>query len=150
MEVFKEEERGGRITMMLGGKVVVVDTELAVDRSDVQNPVLSVTAVKTSFAVPNGTSTPTSSGSTSLDAFLSENISTFLAEAQKDPEEQDPENAARIGGRITDHLRYIMKMDQLALQEGDSGLRWFNNIDALSAEAETFAAKECSVVSKSV
>ncbi|KAI0697255.1 hypothetical protein BC835DRAFT_1270685 [Cytidiella melzeri] len=148
MEAFKEEERDGRITIMLGGKVIVIDMELSVNRLDVQRPVLSVTSVKTSFAVPNGTSSPASSGSTSLDGFLTENLRAFIAEVQRDPEDQDPEKAARIGGRIVDHLTYLMKMDQLALREGDAGLRWFNGCDTLSLECERYSAEECDIVAK--
>ena len=53
MEVFKEEERDGRFTMMLGGKVIVIDMEFAVDRSDVQGLALKVVNIKTNFAGPN-------------------------------------------------------------------------------------------------
>jgi hypothetical protein len=147
MEVFKEE-RDGRITITLGGKVTVIDIELAVDRKDIQNPVLNVTSVKTSFAVPNGTSTANTSGSTSLDGFLADNLSAFLAEVQKKPQEQDPENTARIGMRMTEHFKYLMRMDQHALKEGETGLKWFNGCDMISIETERYAAAEGSVVAK--
>lgn len=38
MEAFREDENGGRLTMMLGGKVVVVDINLTVDRAEPDNP----------------------------------------------------------------------------------------------------------------
>ncbi len=150
MEAFKDEESDGRITIVLGGKVIVIDMSITVDRSDSQNTSFNVTSVKTSFAVPNGTSTPPSSGSTSLDGFLTDILREFTSEIQKSPEQQDPENAARMGMRITDHLKYLMKMDQLALKDGEAGLLWFNGCDILSQGVERFATSESVVVSRSV
>lgn len=148
MEAFAEEERDGRITMMLGGKVIVIDVELAVDRSNPLSPELAVTGIKTSFAVPGDTASSTSSGSTSLDGFLTDGFRAFLTEVHKDLELQDPEQAARIGSRIAESLRYLMQLDQLALQETDNGLKWFNGIDLLSLELERFATSEASAVAK--
>ena len=149
MEAFKDEESGGHITIVLGGKVIVIDMGIMVDRSDTQRPLISVANVKTSFAVPNGTATPPSSGSTSLDALLVDNIRAFVLEAQKKPEDQDPEHAARIGRRVTNHLKYLMKLDQLALKEGEGGLHWFNDSDILSSKVERYAASECAAVARS-
>ena len=63
MEAFKEEERNGRMTVMLGGKVLVIDVDLAIDRTDPEKPTVSVAAVKTSYAIPNvATSSTTQRG----------------------------------------------------------------------------------------
>ncbi|KAI0342145.1 hypothetical protein BDW22DRAFT_1407766 [Trametopsis cervina] len=148
MEAFKEEQRDGRITIMLGGKVIVIDMEFTVERLNASLPLLKVTNVKTSFAVPNGTSAPTSSGSTSLDGLLIRSLTEFLAEVQKDPDVRDPEEAARIGERISDCLKYLMKLDLLALHEGDGGLRWFNSCDLLSLTLENYASLESSAIEK--
>lgn len=143
MEVFKEDGGDGRITIMLGGKVIVIDMELAVDRSNQSEPTVTVASVKTSFAVPNGSSGSPSPGSTSLDGFLTNAVKEFLVEVQNDPEE-----AARMGARFAENLKYLMKLDQLAVQEGDHGLRCFNACDLLALEVERFATTEASVISK--
>jgi len=52
MEGFKEAETNGKITPVVGGKVLVVDIELSEDHSDEAHPKLSVIALKTSYASP--------------------------------------------------------------------------------------------------
>lgn len=145
MEAFKEE-REGHITMMLGGNVIVVDIDIAVDRSVMDNPSMDLSSVKTSYAVSNGAAGSTTAGSASLDGYLNDSLRAFLSEVQKDEELQDPEEAARIGARIADDFRYLMDMDQLAFREAENGLRWFNIMDLLSVEAERFAQKEAESV----
>lgn len=150
MEAFREEERDGHVTLILGGKVIVVDMNLAIDRSDARSPRLSVSGVKTSYAVPNDAASSTTAGSTSLDGFLADTLSEFLDAVQKDEELQDPEEAARIGSRISENLKYLMRLDQMALEEGDTGLRWFNTIDLIALEVERFASEEAALVTKFV
>ncbi|THH00798.1 hypothetical protein EW026_g1786 [Hermanssonia centrifuga] len=149
MEAFKEE-REGHVTMMLGGKVIVVDIDIALDRSVMDNPSMDLSSVKTSYAVPNGAAGSTTAGSASLDGYLNDSLRAFLSEVQKDEELQDPEEAARIGARIADDFRYLMDMDQLAFREAENGLRWFNIMDLLSVEAERFAQKEAESVAGSI
>ena len=58
MEAFKEAETDGNITLILGGKVLVVDIEFSAHRSDRARPKLSVISLKTSYASPiNGAMT---------------------------------------------------------------------------------------------
>ena len=148
MEAFRDES-DGRLTMMLGGKVIVVDINLAVDRSDAEAPKINLISVKTSYAVPNGAGgAPTTAGSISLDGFLADSLRAFLTEIQKDEELQDPEEASRISSRIADDFKYLMDLDQLALREGDQGLRWFNSMDMLAAQAESVASKEAKSVAQ--
>jgi hypothetical protein len=148
MEAFREEERDGHITLILGGKVIVIDMSFAIDRSIPLLPRFSVTSVKTSYAVPNGGAGSTTAGSISLDGFLADSLGAFLIEVQKGEELQDPEQTARIGSRIANTLRYLMRLDQLALNGGDAGLQWFNHTDVLSREAERFASEEANAISR--
>lgn len=150
MEAFREEEKEGHITLILGGKVIVIDINLAVDRSDPLNPRISVTGVKTTYAVPNGSAGSVTAGSTSLDGFLANTLGEFLAEVQKEDELQDPEGAHKTGSRIADGLKYLMMLDKLAEDEGDQGLRWFNNVDLLALEVERFASEEAAAIAKYV
>ena len=50
MEAFKETEANGKITLIIGGKALIVDVELSVDRSNETHPKLSVIVLKTSYA----------------------------------------------------------------------------------------------------
>ena len=150
MEVFKDTENDSKITVTLGGKVIVIDIHLSVDRGKIDEPKISLLDVKTSYAVPNGVSGSTTSGSISLDGFLTDCIRAFLSEIQKDETEQNPEMAACISSRLADDLKYLMSLDQLAFKEGDTGLRWFTGTDMLALQAENVAAREAEIVSRFV
>ena len=151
MESFKEEEREGRMTVVLGGKILVIDIDFTVDRSDLANPRLGVAAVKTSYAVPNGAVGTTMDGSASLDGFIADGLRRYLDEVQKSEDEQDPVHAAHIANYLAEHLQYLMRLDKLALREGDNGLRWFNGMDRLALEiVEPFAVKEAEAVARYV
>lgn len=151
METFKDEVRDGHMTVVLGGKVLVVDIDLSVSRSDPSNPVLGVVNVKTSYAVPNGAASSTTEGSDSLDGFLADSLTAYLAEVYKEENARDALEAERLANEFSRHLKYLMKLDQLALREGDSGLRWFNNIDHLARQVlERLATVEAEVISSYV
>ena len=146
METF-QEQRGGHMTVVLGGKILVIDIDLQVNRAIPDNPILAISALKTSFAVPNGSINSTTDGSTSLDTSLAGTLRAFLCEVQKDEELQDIIVAARHGARFQEHLKYLMSLDKLALREGDRGLRWFNGIDRLAAQfIEPLAIKEADAI----
>ncbi|KZT08418.1 uncharacterized protein LAESUDRAFT_697349 [Laetiporus sulphureus 93-53] len=147
MEAFREEERDGRIMVVLGGKVLVIDIELSVDRSDSDNPKVSLATLKTSYAILNGAATQ--QGSLSLDGFLAMRIGDFLTEVQKEADERDSVEAARLGRLFAEHMMYLMQLDQLATNEGANGLRWFSDMDALALETERFATQEAEVISRS-
>lgn len=140
METFKEAESYGKIPLILGGKVLVVDIELAVDRSDEEHPTLSVIALKTSYASP--VSGATTEGSASMNGFLMDYIREFIVEAHKPLGEQDTKKAGKLIKGFLAYMQYLMKLDGMATQEGDSGLRWFNNIDELALTAEGRAKTE--------
>lgn len=148
METFREQEEAGHMIVVLGGKVLVIDIKFSLDHTNTAIPVLGVTSVKTSYAIPNGAAnTSTTAGSASLDGFLMGCLRRFIVEVQKDEGIQDIMEAARLGSLIAEHMTYLMKEDQLALREGDSGLRWFNEIDRIAADIlEPFAAKEAAKI----
>ena len=151
MEAFKEEEREGRMTVVLGGKVLVIDVDLAINRADPGKPTVNVANVKTSYAVPNGGSVGTTmQGSASLDGLLRNSFGAFLEEVQRaagvDGDGQDGVRAARLGKTCQDHLKYLMMLDHLALAEGDAGLKWFGEVDQLALEVESFATSEAQVI----
>ena len=146
METFKEAGTDGKIALILGGKVLVVDIELAVDRSDETRPKLSVIALKTSYASP--ASGATTEGSVSMNGFLMDHIQEFIVETHKPLGEQDTKKAGKLIREFLAHMRYLMKLDGMASQEGDGGLRWFNNIDVLALTAEGRAKSEAQIVFK--
>lgn len=146
MEAFKEAGSDGKITLILGGKVLVVDIELSVDRSDETRPKLSVIVLKTSYASP--VSGATTEGSASMNGFLMDYIREFIAEAHKPLGEQDMKKAGKQVRGFLAHLEYLMKLDGMATQEGDGGLRWLNSIDTLALTAEGRAKTEAQSIAK--
>ena len=146
METFKEPETGGKITLTLAGKVLVVDIELSVDRSDETRPELSVIALKTSYASP--VSGATTEGSVSMNGFLMDCIRQFIVEAHKPLVGQDTKKAGKLIRGFLVHLQYLMKLDGMATQEGDGGLRWLNNIDVLALTAEGRAKTEAQSIAR--
>ena len=155
MEAFKEDEHDGKITIMLGGKVIVVDITVAVNRTEPDWPKMSLASVKTSYAIPGQAQAQgsqgggtTTGGSISLDGFMTDSLQAFMDEIQKDDELQDPERVARMATRMAEDVKYLMTLDHLALREGDQGLRWFTNMDLLSVHAEKVAYHEAESVAK--
>jgi hypothetical protein len=135
MEIFPhEEDKEGKRTIALGGKILVLDVELNVW------PHAEVIDVRTTFAVPNEGS-QTTEGSTSLGAFLVHVMQSFLLEAKKG-EDADAVTAAKLGQHVQDGLKYLMQLERLALKEGENGIRWFRDIDAVGLMVEGVARME--------
>lgn len=157
METFKEDfERENKMTVVLGGKVLVLDIDFSVDRSDPTKPRIDVKTLKTSYAVQGGTNDGSTSanmeGSASLDALLAGSIREFLIEVQKDLEEQDALEAERLGKVVAEYLKYLMMLDKLAAkkEENGGGIRWFADMDKLGAGVEQFAASEANIIASYV
>lgn len=148
MEAFKEEELQGKLTVVLGGKVLVMDVDFKVSREDPLNPKLDVGGLKTSYASPSGGAT--TEGSISMNGFLANVFKGYLEEVQKPTDEQDVLMAATLGRAFSAHLKYLMKLDLLASQEGDSGIRWFSDIDSLALAIEGHAKAEANIISRCV
>lgn len=155
METFKEDlEREGRMTFVLGGKVLVLDIDLSVDRTlHPGSPRIDVKSLKTSYAIPNGaggsgSATANTEGSASLDVFLATSIGAFLHEVQKDTDLLDAMHAERLGNAVAEQLEYLMMLDKVAAikEEEGGGIRWFVDIDELGAKAEKFASREADVI----
>jgi hypothetical protein len=144
METFKDQETPGVISLILGGKVLVVDVEFAVDA--VQQ-ILSITSVKTSYAIPDSTNTE---GSTSLDGFLADSMRVFVSEVQKADGVRDPLEASRLGFAVLEQLKYLVTLDKLAESKTDGGIRWFVDVDKLCSTLEGFADKEAKAVGKAL
>jgi hypothetical protein len=147
MERYKDETNG-KITLILGGKVLAVDIELSVDRSDEERPQLSVTALKTSYASPASASGPMTEGSVSMNGFLMDYIQEFIVETHKPLGEQDTKKVGKLVRGFLAHMQYLMKLDGLATREGEGGLRWFNNIDTLALTAEGRAKTEAQNIAR--
>jgi hypothetical protein len=155
METFKDDlMRDGEWTVVLGGKVLVVDIDFSFDRaSNPKKPRIHVEKLKTSYAVSNnsvgGSITANTEGSTSLDALLSGSIKAFLEEIQKEPDVQDALEAERLGKVIVGHLKYLMVLDKLATrkEEDGGGIRWFVDADELGVGVEKFAGSEADAIS---
>lgn len=145
METYKDQVGEGNISFVFGGKVLVVDLELSIDRADPSNPKIHVSKCKTSYAVSTPEAT-TMDGSLSLDAFLKNSFQVFFSEVQKSDEHRDPVEAARLGSIILDHFRYLVMLDRLAERKEDGGVRWFVDVDQLCTVVETFSKSEAGAV----
>ena len=145
-----DKGREGGITVVLGGKVLVVDVELSVDKTEATalQPKVKVSNVKTSYAISNPVSGSTSDAgnSTSLDALLYGTIEKFYVEVQKAEGVWNSEEAARFGANILEQLRYLVMLDRLAATKEDGGLRWFADVDQLCPVLEGFAKSEGRVI----
>ena len=150
MEAFPEAESAGRRTLVLGGKVLVLDVEFAL------RPRADVVGVRTSYAVPNGVAGGNAAGSASLDGFLVDALKAWVTEVQRsDREDAAGEleinggsgvTTARFGREVSESLRYLMRLDRFASREGDSGIRWFNDIDTLGGTLERLAQAEARAI----
>lgn len=147
MEIFRDEEdKSGKMTIMLGGKVLVVDVDLHIQRR-AQASHVTVSNIKTSHALPSGSSgNALAERSASLDAFMLRTWNSYLEEVQKNDVESSM-RAAHIGRDIRSHLSYLMKLDALASQEGDQGIRWFNDTGLMSVVAEQISKTEVDCLS---
>ncbi|KAI0648314.1 hypothetical protein C8Q79DRAFT_905736 [Trametes meyenii] len=148
MEAFNEPEREGRSTVLLGGKVLMVEVNFAVDRTQPERPKIDIATCKTSYDTRNSMATSSTGNSASLDGLLVDAIRGFLAEVQKEDAERDSVEASRLGDALSDHFAYLMKLDHLALSEGEGGLRWFNFIDRMSLDVEKLAGSEAEAISR--
>lgn len=148
METFKDDSRKAGISVVLGGKVLVVDIDFSVDRTDPSRPKIDVASVKTSYAIPNNAdgSTSNTNGSESLDAFLADSIRGFCEEVQRAEDIRDPLEAARRGVFILEQLQYLVMLDGLAARKEDGGVRWFVDVDQLCSVSENFAKSEAEAV----
>jgi hypothetical protein len=152
METFKDEDDGGKMIMVLGGKVLVVDLIFSINREDAANPKVDVTSVKTSYAISSGLTAPAPEASNSLDNFLADGIRGFCIEAQKNEAIREPRKVARLGKLIVEHLSYLMMLDKLATRIEGGGIRWFVDVDQFQVRLsiERLAASEAEVVASCV
>lgn len=147
MEAFKDDGREGGVSLVLGGKVLVVDVDFSIDKTTPSDPRATVASVKTSYAIANDASgSPTTEGSISLDAFLLDSMQQFCVEVHKEAQDRDPLEAARLGTIILHHLRYLVMLDKLAERKNDGGIRWFVDVDQLCSTLEKFAKSEAQTV----
>ncbi|KAF8891714.1 hypothetical protein BD779DRAFT_1437561 [Infundibulicybe gibba] len=152
METFRDESRIGNISVVLGGKVLVVDVDFSIEGAETSTPKITSANVKTSYAISNNPtgSAPTTAGSVSLDACLKGSIHNFCLEVQKPEESHNPIQAKKLGITVLQQLRYLVMLDKLAARSDDGGLKWFVDIDQLCPVLEEFARCEAEAVASSL
>lgn len=147
MESFTEDKKDGRVTMVLGGKVLVIDVELIIQHTP-SPPRIELTSIKTSHALPSGTSSGVNAlaeRSASLDEMLYLTWRKYLDVVQRNDADSATQ-AAHVVRDIHSQLTYLMKLDELASQEGDKGIRWFSDVGLMCSVAEQILKTEASVV----
>ncbi|PFH52025.1 hypothetical protein AMATHDRAFT_57707 [Amanita thiersii Skay4041] len=150
MESFKDDGRGGNITVLFGGKVLVIDVDLAVDQRHPEKRRLDVVGVKTSYAATNDSANNNSNGSPYLDKFLAGSIQRFLSDVQDGDIPIDIVVAAKRAELILDQLRYLVLLDGLAAKKGGGGVKWFVDLDQLFPMLEGLAKEEAVVIATSL
>ncbi|KAG6886267.1 hypothetical protein C0993_006677 [Termitomyces sp. T159_Od127] len=151
METFKDDGRQGGISVVLGGKVVVVDVDFSINKAELERIRIMVSSVKTSYAITGSDGTTSNSdGSPLLDAFLQRCIQNFCDEVQKPEDVRDLEEATRLGVVVTQQLQYLVMLDRLAASKDDGGLQWFTGLDKLCPVLEAFAASEAQAIVSSL
>ncbi len=147
METFKDEGKEGTVTVLLGGKVLVIDVDLSIDRSNPDNPRIRNVNTKTSYATMNN-SMSNANGSSHLDRFLSKCIQNFCDQVQDgDP---DPVKAAACLKLILEQLQYLVLLDSLAERKDSAGVKWFIDLDDQWPMFENLAKEEAMVIASYV
>jgi hypothetical protein len=153
METFREEESEGRVPVLLGGQVLVLDVDFQISRNsdglDGSSSRISVLAVKTSYASDDGARTMASSAA-SLAGFIHDRLAEFLDVAQVSEDERDVVKVAALAKDMQQHLVYLMRLDKLAKAEGNSGVRWFTALDELASTLEAQAAAAARTMAQSI
>ncbi|KAF9528552.1 hypothetical protein CPB83DRAFT_315918 [Crepidotus variabilis] len=149
METFKDDSKPGSPTVVLGGKVLVIDAEFAIDRTNVEKPTLKIINVKTSHALGAGHSTNPSL-STPLDSFLSESFREYCDEMQKGEESRDSQRASVLRRRMIEHLKYLVLLDGLASRKEDGAIKWFTDVDELTPTLKDLARGEAQAIAASL
>ncbi|KAF8904383.1 hypothetical protein CPB84DRAFT_1772896 [Gymnopilus junonius] len=148
METFTDESREGASTVVLGGKVLVIDVDFVIERNDPLKPRLRVSNVKTSNALLPGNNN--SSTSAMIDAFLKDSIEIYCVEMQKSEELRDPLYAASLRKEVLNHLRYLVLLDGLASRKEDGGIRWFTDVDDICPTLSMVAKTEATAIASSL
>jgi len=113
--------------MMLGGQVVVLDVGFVPEPT-----------VRASYA---GSGSGEDRHSPAMDAFFSRLVGGVVKGA---------DNWNDDGRRLREALGYLMRLDRLAMQEGNAGARWFGEVDALSKELAKFTQEEAALLAQYV
>lgn len=149
METFKDEGKEGIVTVLLGGKVVVIDVDLSIDRSKPDSPQIRNVNAKISYATMNHSSNGgNANGSPYLDRSLSKCIQNFCDKVQDvDP---DPVKAAACLKLILEQLQYLVLLDGLAERKDSAGVKWFIDLDDQWPMLENLAKEEGTVIASYV
>ena len=154
METFKDESTPGHVTMMLGGKMLVLDVDFAVKRFPLDQVGIRVAGVKTSHALPSDTTTNAIAvGSGGLDDLIKSTWNHYLDEIQRgdgdgDAAAESSMRAAQLRQDIQRQMQYLLKLDALAVLEGDTGIRWFNDVGNMNETAQRLVSAEARVVAR--
>ncbi|KAF8626820.1 hypothetical protein AX15_004654 [Amanita polypyramis BW_CC] len=144
MEAFKDEGREGIVTVLLGGKVLVIDVDFTIDRST-EEPRIKNVSTKTSYATGSSSN---ANGSPYLDKLLSKSIQNFCSQVQNG--HLDPVKAAAAVKLISQQLQYLVLLDSLAARKDSAGAKWFTDLDEQYSTLENLAREEAVVIASSL
>uniref|UniRef100_A0A8H7Y857 Mediator complex subunit 1 n=1 Tax=Psilocybe cubensis TaxID=181762 RepID=A0A8H7Y857_PSICU len=146
METFTENKEGG-YTVMLAGKVLLIDVDFSIKHENPFKPIITVAGVKTSNALLAGS--PNTITFTMLDTFLTDSIEKYCVEMQKSETTRNTLYAATLRRSVLNNLRYLVLLDRLA-SRNDGGVRWFTDMDELCPTLFSVATTEAEAISASL
>ena len=142
METFKDEGKEGIVTVLFGGKVLVIDVDFSIDRS-AEAPRIKNVSTKTSYATTSG-SPNNANGSPYLDKLLNKSIQNLCSQVQDG--KPDPVKAAAAVKLISQQLQYLVLLDGLAARKDSAGVKWFTDLDDQYSTLEDMAKEEAAVI----
>ncbi|GJJ06302.1 hypothetical protein Clacol_000493 [Clathrus columnatus] len=150
MQVYTDRETENKITLILSGKILVLDIDIKVYHNP--NIHLEMVSLKSTQAFPldaaaaTAPSLPTSGSF--IDDFILKTFREYLVEIQKDSKDINVEHISKLCRSLKRDLHHLMKLDNLAQRIQEGGSRWFTEVDDLSSVAKQLAPKEAVTVAR--
>lgn len=145
-EVFTETGQEGTITLLCGGKMLVI--EVGLRRSDEEVPRLEVVDAKAQHSHGDEGAVP--QNRSPRDLLLLRSLSEYVAEGQKST--PDVKKVAKLGRTFQSHVELLMTFDALANAEAAAGKtngdRWFKEAEVTEAIVRELAGREAKALTR--
>ena len=139
METFIDGREDGA-AVVLGGKVLVIDVDFAIDPDEQLDRRPKVVNIKTSNALVSGKHTKV------LLLCSIDNIQTHCDAKKRILRDLGLVASIRKTVTILGQLRYLVLLDGLASRRDDRGIRWFTDLDELYPTLNGVARSEANLV----
>jgi hypothetical protein len=158
MECFKDphpgEEGHDLVTIVFGGKVLVIDIVLKVSNLPTIVPRLQLVSVKSTLAASQAQSESHLLSAETIDKLLYDCLEKYVAECQKPPLVQDSIYARVLANTFKKHLQHLSELDRFTVVKelGDSlkvdGVSWLEEVGMIGRTYEQFSQQEIASLSR--